>query len=385
MKKKLALALALLMLGTSFITGCKKNENAGDENSDGNTQTEQNVEGASDFVAPEIVLTDYDKTNIIKVNDNEYSAALYRCMLYQVADYLGGDDRSVWEAAAEDELKYWNSLIEIFEDYGVTLSDSDYQQVYALRDQTIENFGGELEQYFEELDMFHMTEKVYIDRIAHYLYNEKFSAVFIEECKPEDQEILDYIHENYVRVKHILVKTEGLDDSQKAEARSRADRVLERAKAGESFEELVKEISEDGMDPELGYYFTYGTMVEPFEKASYELELDEISEIVESQFGYHIIKRYPMDDRYILEDEELRAGAVNYICNLLYSELVQKAIDEAKIEYLGSFEEINEEIINEYLASKKPATEEKAEEPKDDTAEESSETEADASEESAAA
>ena len=139
------------------------------------------------------------------------------------------------------------------------------------------------------------------------------------------------------------------------------------------------------MDPELGYYFTYGTMVEPFEKASYELELDEISEIVESQFGYHIIKRYPMDDRYILEDEELRAGAVNYICNLLYSEMVQKAIDEAKIEYLGSFEEINEEIINEYLASKKPATEEKAEEPKDDTAEESSETEADASEESAAA
>jgi len=144
MKKKLALALALLMLGTSVITGCKKTENTGDENVDGNTQTEQNGEGTSDFVAPEIVLTDYDKVNIIKVNDNEYSAALYRCMLYQVADYLGGDDRSVWEAAAEDELKYWNSLIEIFEDYGVTLSDSDYQQVYALRDQTIENFGGEL-------------------------------------------------------------------------------------------------------------------------------------------------------------------------------------------------------------------------------------------------
>jgi peptidyl-prolyl cis-trans isomerase C/peptidyl-prolyl cis-trans isomerase SurA len=100
-----------------------------------------------------------------------------------------------------------------------------------------------------------------------------------------------------VRASHILVSHSGAPRTgatrTQAEAKELADEILAKVEAGESFEELAKTYSdcpsaEKGGD--LGF-FQKGRMVKPFEDATYALEVGNTSGVVETQFGYHIIKR----------------------------------------------------------------------------------------------
>ena len=112
-----------------------------------------------------------------------------------------------------------------------------------------------------------------------------------------------------VKARHILKKfLDNATDEQKAEVKAEAEKLLETVKAaiaeGEDFAELAKRHSEDagsapqggalrGRNPDLplGDYFARGDMVQPFEQAAFdELAPGEVSDLVESRFGYHIIK-----------------------------------------------------------------------------------------------
>lgn len=85
-----------------------------------------------------------------------------------------------------------------------------------------------------------------------------------------------------IRCEHILVEKQSL-----------ANQLLERIKKGESFEKLAQENSIDSSRKrggDLGF-FGRGVMVREFEKAAFGLEVGEVSQVVKTQFGYHIIKR----------------------------------------------------------------------------------------------
>lgn len=98
-----------------------------------------------------------------------------------------------------------------------------------------------------------------------------------------------------IRAKHILIKTNHTDtQDQKDKARKKIERILAEAKTDkEDFGELARKYSEgpsgqNGGD--LGY-FGRGQMVPAFEKAAFALKVGEISNVVETKFGYHIIKK----------------------------------------------------------------------------------------------
>jgi hypothetical protein len=95
-----------------------------------------------------------------------------------------------------------------------------------------------------------------------------------------------------VRASHILIKTEGMDDAKKAEAKKKIEDILKKARSGEDFATLAKTYTEDPGSKETGgeYTFPKGKMVPEFEKAAFALEVGKISDVVETQFGYHIIK-----------------------------------------------------------------------------------------------
>ncbi|MCL2377897.1 MAG: peptidylprolyl isomerase [Defluviitaleaceae bacterium] len=84
-------------------------------------------------------------------------------------------------------------------------------------------------------------------------------------------------------------------------AEIRANEILDRVQAGEDFDMLVEAYSDDGMPPE-GYAFTIGAMVEEFCEAARDLEIGEVSGLVQTQFGFHIIKRIepPEDPAFIM-------------------------------------------------------------------------------------
>lgn len=93
-----------------------------------------------------------------------------------------------------------------------------------------------------------------------------------------------------VRASHILFKTEGKDE---AEVRKQAEAVLARAKAGEDFAKLANEYTEEEVGKTRGGdldFFGRGQMAKEFEDASFALKPGQISDIVKTQFGLHIIK-----------------------------------------------------------------------------------------------
>ena len=96
-----------------------------------------------------------------------------------------------------------------------------------------------------------------------------------------------------VRARHILIKVDpGGDESQKVEARKKMEKIQGRVQKGEDFAALAKEFSEgpsSAKGGDLGY-FGRGQMVKPFEEAAFTLRPGEVSDIVETKFGYHLIK-----------------------------------------------------------------------------------------------
>jgi parvulin-like peptidyl-prolyl isomerase len=103
-----------------------------------------------------------------------------------------------------------------------------------------------------------------------------------------------------VRAAHILLGTKDpatgadLPEDKKAAKRKQMDDLLKRAKGGEDFGKLAKEYSEDPGSKEKGgeYTFPRGQMVPEFESAAFSLNTNQVSDIVNTSFGYHIIKLY---------------------------------------------------------------------------------------------
>jgi peptidyl-prolyl cis-trans isomerase C len=96
-----------------------------------------------------------------------------------------------------------------------------------------------------------------------------------------------------VKASHILIKVDPkADASQKAEAQKKIDLVQEKLQKGEDFGALAKEYSEGPTGPKGGDlgYFTRGQMVKPFEEAAFAMKPGEVSGMVETTFGYHLIK-----------------------------------------------------------------------------------------------
>jgi peptidyl-prolyl cis-trans isomerase C len=102
-----------------------------------------------------------------------------------------------------------------------------------------------------------------------------------------------YVEEEQVHARHILIKVpQGASAADEEKLKKKADDVLKRAKKGEDFAALAKQFSEDGSREsggDLGF-FARGRMVGPFEEAAFALKPGQISDLVRTQFGYHIIK-----------------------------------------------------------------------------------------------
>ena len=96
-----------------------------------------------------------------------------------------------------------------------------------------------------------------------------------------------------VRASHILIPVpQGGEDAAKKAAKAKAQSLLKQVKSGGDFAKLARENSSDGSAQQGGDlgFFTRGQMVGPFDQAAFSLKPGEISDLVETQFGFHIIK-----------------------------------------------------------------------------------------------
>jgi parvulin-like peptidyl-prolyl isomerase len=110
-----------------------------------------------------------------------------------------------------------------------------------------------------------------------------------------------------VQARHILISPTGTGPEADAAARRKAEDLLRRVRAGEDFAVLANQYSDDpptrNQGGDLGY-FSRGAMLEPVERAAFALKAGEVSEVVKSEVGYHVIK---VTDHVEMVSEPLKA------------------------------------------------------------------------------
>jgi peptidyl-prolyl cis-trans isomerase C len=120
-----------------------------------------------------------------------------------------------------------------------------------------------------------------------------------------------------VRASHILIGIpQNADAATKQQAKTKAEALLKDLKAGKDFAEAAKANSQDpGSAPnggDLGY-FEQGQMVPPFEQAAFALKAGEMSDVVETQFGYHIIKVAEKQNSRVVPLDEAKGQIEEYL------------------------------------------------------------------------
>jgi peptidyl-prolyl cis-trans isomerase D len=169
----------------------------------------------------------------------------------------------------------------------------------------------QLQSYYEENKENYMTEpQVKLLFLAFPYETEKKPAITDEELEYfYRQNFNRYSIPEERRARHVLIKTAENDSEDiRNEKSALAAQVLELARSGEDFSDLAKQYSQGPTGPKGGDLgsFTRGRMVKPFEDAAFSLNEGEISDIVETQFGFHIIKLEKIEPAHIKTLEEVK-------------------------------------------------------------------------------
>lgn len=172
------------------------------------------------------------------------------------------------------------------EQYEVELGDDEKAQVENAADAYYNSLSD------TEIEKLGVSRKTIKELYTEFALAEKMYQYTIKDINPEisDDEA------RTITVQHILIKTYALDgtgkkieytEQAKRNAYKEACEVYDLVQEGEDFDELIRKYSEDDKST---YSFGKGEMDEAFETAAFNLGKDEISDIVETEFGYHIIK-----------------------------------------------------------------------------------------------
>jgi peptidyl-prolyl cis-trans isomerase C len=142
-----------------------------------------------------------------------------------------------------------------------------------------------------------------------------------------------------VRASHILIKVDPqADESQRAEARKKIEEIQQKLQKGEDFATLAKELSQGPSSAKGGDldYFRRGQMVKPFEEAAFALKPGEVSDLVETRFGYHLIKVIDKKPETAIPYEDIKEKVGQYLKDKKVHEevglYVKKLKEDAKVE-----------------------------------------------------
>lgn len=207
-------------------------------------------------------------------------------------------------ADVEEALRTKYALHTLIDRYHITLDQDDIASVNAQVETYRTEFGG-AESFAEELAAWSMDEQYFRHLLELDALEIKLRAYLSDpytgDIPADDATVLADIYANFYHATQILITREAGDDL--VAEYNIACEALSRARAGEDFDALIAEYGEDEYirgNP-VGYYFTEGQLLEEFENAVKSLDVGEISEVIVSDIGYHVIRRLP------LREEEINA------------------------------------------------------------------------------
>ncbi len=331
LKKIKLTVLSLLVMG--LFVGCSSNENASSKEVvatvNGQDITVEEFEQVYNIQKKSIEMLYGEEALTKEISEGvTFADQLKEDVLQQIIDvnimYKEAEKEKLLPTDKEVEEKYKEikTQIDSDEEYKKSLEEAGVDDAYIKKEQkqilALENYQ---ENFLKEHEV--------TDEEAKKYYDEHKDEFYIDE----------------VRASHILISTrnennEPLSTKEKEKAKQKAEEILAKVKAGEDFATLAKENSDDPGSAANGGdldFFGKGVMVEEFETAAFGLNVGEISEIVETDFGYHIIKvtdkkqgQEPFED--VKEEIKTNLEQEEFTSNL------EKLTSEAKIEK-------NEEVL----------------------------------------
>lgn len=192
----------------------------------------------------------------------------------------------------------------------------------------------------KELEEFARKE-IYINNLIEQEIASKVTVSDEEAKKFYDENTDKFKQSESVQASHILIGVDPkLSADEKAKAKEKAASLLKRAKAGEDFAALAKDNSTCPSASQGGNLgsFGKGQMVPEFEKAAFALKPGEISDIVETKFGYHIIKVTDKKAEGTIAFNDAKNDIANYLkiqkIQKNISAFVDKLRKEAKVEII---------------------------------------------------
>lgn len=274
----------------------------------------------------------------IKITEGEF-----RFYLNSIKNQMSGtelqtdEDWQTWELEGEKaidvakgramEIAVENALyIEAAKAAGLELTKEEKEQLGTIKERVVSGYGDK-KQYREFLKTNDISDS-FIEMMCEssVFYNKILKSIDLSDTTNQEN-MQNYFEKNrseleteYRKAKHILFMTvdettrEPKSEEEISNAKAKAEEVYKRVQAGEDFDKLMYEFSEDsGLDTApSGYVFTSGEMVPEFEAATDSLGFGDVT-LCRSSLGFHIIKRLPIsyDDVKDAVSAKLAKEAVN--------------------------------------------------------------------------
>ena len=273
----------------------------------------------------------------ITINDDKYSKADMNLSLYNLKyNYFGKDASEIPDATLEEqlssvgmtvseylkseavnELKYRSVIKKIADDNNITLTEEEKEEINSNIKSVINSFGshGKFKKFLSKNKITEKAYKSYLE--SDKLYDKVFEELYASGKKNylTDEEIkkeTSNYYKEYYKVNQIVLgivdtnTLESLTDTVINQKKTLIETILEKAKSGVDFEELVKKYSEEASS-DNNLYFTKDDVLEEVYNAVDSLKEDEISEIIKTKYAYSIIKRLKLDDKKLDEYLEKKA------------------------------------------------------------------------------
>jgi peptidyl-prolyl cis-trans isomerase C len=195
------------------------------------------------------------------------------------------------------------------------------------------------------IDQFtnNLTKEIMVQKLLEQQIGSQMEDISDEDAlKYYNEHGQEFVQNEQIRVHHILIKVSQTAAPEKVKnAENKAHRILERIKKGEDFEKLARQYSEDPSALKSGDigFFSRGDMIKNFEDAAFALKVGEVSDLVRTPLGFHIIR---MDERKTSQKVpfkevkiEIKLRLKQQRSNMLFEQYVEELKSKANIRFRG--------------------------------------------------
>lgn len=302
---------------------------------------------------------------VVTIDDTKFTKADLNMQLYNLKySYFGKESYEIPDATldeqitslnmtvgeylkqqAVEELKILTAVERIAEDNNISLSDEDYEELEENKEEVISNVGGKSE--FKKLliknniteaayDKFYYINKLY-DKVFEELYSSgKKNDLTTEEKESAKEEYFEkYLKMQQIVLAKIDVSTgSDLSDTIINQKETLANSILTEAINGADFEDLIIKYSEEAQEKGNNtYYYAKGDLLENIESVVVGLGTGSISDVIETDYAFHIVKRLELDDSKL-------ENYYDIVRNNKLVDDIQDMIEDYKIFYENSYKKI---------------------------------------------